>query len=112
MILIAIMATIGMGGGFAGLIWGWRDAERAMNRERARCRFGWCAFRSAGRLFQRCPCVTCESKRLRAEVRRFNASLARMRTAMLALREETRRMIAQLRGSGDVITAATKENQR
>lgn len=114
MIWVTIMAAIGIGGGFAGLTAAWVSDVRAMDRELARCRrFRWCEFHGAhstGRIFRHCPCVSCKSKRLRAEVRRFNGKLQEIRMAMLSLSESTRWAIAQLSDFDDVITKSTKEN--
>lgn len=89
--MIAAMAVLGIGGGFAGLIWGWLSAEREMRNERLRCvRYGWCEYdgkHSMGRVFPMCPCFNCCRERLMQAVidwnKEFAASAERLREAMV-----------------------------
>lgn len=113
MIWVAIMATLGIGGGFAGLTWSWVSDVRAMDRERARCRrFGWCEFHVPGRLFQACPCGECRFARVRIAFKAYNAKLAQWRRALLAQREATRDAVAAMQDLGARLHAAGAQRER
>lgn len=97
MIWVAIMAAIGIGGGFAGLTAAWVSDVRAMDRERTRCRrFAWCEFLIAGRLFPACPCAQCRSARMRGAISSYNAELKRLHEQVRAAVEAMRLAVAAI----------------
>lgn len=97
MIWVAIMAAIGIGGGFAVLTAAWVSDVRAMDRERTLCRrFGHCEFWTPGRLFPACPCAQCRLARLRGAVAAYNAELERHQEQMRAAVEAMRLAVAAI----------------